>query len=451
MKISSIYNQFVNSGSTRSVKAKRNIIHSFFIKGVSIIIGLMMVPLTISYVNQSQYGIWLTLSSVIAWFSFFDVGFGNGLRNKFAESKANGNDFLVKAYVSTTYGILTMIFILVWIMFFMVNYELNWSSILNAPLELKNELSVVAIIVFSFFCIQIVLNTMSTILLADQKPAKASLIVTSGQVITLILIYFLTLTTKGSLIYLAWAIGIGPFAVSLVASLWFFNTSYKIYSPTIKLINFRYAKGIMSLGTKFFVIQIAAIVIYQTTNVIIAQVSGPEDVTVYNIAFKYFSIVTMVFAIIITPFWSAFTEAKSTNDYLWMKKAYQDLFKIVLSLIVFTIFMLLISKYVFNFWVGNMVSVSFSMSLVIALFVMINLWNMLFSQLLNGMGKIKLQLYISLIGTILNIPLALFLGKQYGVIGVVVSSIILSLISALYGPYQVNLLLNKRAKGIWDA
>ena len=451
MKISNVYNQFVNSGSTRSVKAKRNILHSFFIKGVSIITGLMMVPLTISYVNQSQYGIWLTLSSVIAWFSFFDVGFGNGLRNKFAESKANGNDFLVKAYVSTTYGILTMIFILVWIMFFMVNYELNWSSILNAPLELKNELSVVAIIVFSFFCIQIVLNTMSSILLADQKPAKAALIVTSGQVITLILIYFLTLTTKGSLIYLAWAIGIGPFAVLLVASLWFFNTSYKIYSPTIKLVNFRYAKGIMSLGTKFFVIQIAAIVIYQTTNVIIAQVSGPEDVTVYNIAFKYFSIVTMVFAIIITPFWSAFTEAKSTNDYLWMKKAYQNLFKIVLSLMVFTIFMLLISKYVFNFWVGNMVSVSFSMSLVIALFVMINLWNMLFSQLLNGMGKIKLQLYMSLIGTILNIPLAVFLGKQYGVIGVVVSSIILSLISALYGPYQVNLLLNKRAKGIWDA
>ena len=324
MKISNIYNQFVNSGSTRSVKAKKNILHSFFIKGVSIITGLMMVPLTISYVNQSQYGIWLTLSSVIAWFSFFDLGFGNGLRNKFAESKANGNDFLVKAYVSTTYGILTMIFILVWIIFFMVNYELNWSSILNAPLELKNELSVVAIIVFSFFCIQIVLNTMSSILLADQKPAKAALIVTSGQVITLILIYFLTLTTKGSLIYLAWAIGIGPFAVLLVASLWFFNTSYKIYSPTIKLVNFRYAKGIMSLGTKFFVIQIAAIVIYQTTNVIIAQVSGPEDVTVYNIAFKYFSIVTMVFAIIITPFWSAFTEAKSTNDYLWMKKTYQN-------------------------------------------------------------------------------------------------------------------------------
>lgn len=450
MKINYLFNKFVNSGSTRSIKVKKNILYSFFIKGLSIVTGLMMVPLTISYVNQSQYGIWLTLSSLISWFSFFDIGFANGLRNKFAESKAIGKDFLVKAYVSTTYGILATIFTVVWIVFFLVNFELNWSSILNAPLELRSELSFVAIIVFSFFCFQIVLNTISTILYADQKPAKAALIATLGQVNSLIIIYLLTLTTKGSLIYLAWAIGAGPLGVLIVSSIWFFNSSYKIYSPSIKLVNFQYAKGILSLGAKFFVIQIATVVIYQTTNIIIAQVSGPESVTVYNIAFKYFSIVTMCFAIVMTPFWSSFTEAKSTNDYIWMRKAYRNLFKIVLFLMVFTIFMLLISNYIFNIWVGNLVSVSFSMSLVVALFVIINLWNMLFSQLLNGMGKIKIQLYVSLIGTVVNIPFALFLGKHYGVIGVIMSSIILSLISALYGPYQVNLLLNQRAKGIWN-
>jgi O-antigen/teichoic acid export membrane protein len=206
----------------------------------------------------------------------------------------------------------------------------------------------------------------------------------------------------------------------------------------------------MTLGVKFFVIQIAVVVIYQTTNIIIAQVSGPDNVTVYNIIFKYFNIVTMVFAIVMTPFWSAFTEAKAMDDYAWMRKVYQNLLKIVLFLIGFTAFMLLISNYVFDFWIGDLVSVSFSMSMAVALFVAINLWNMLFSQLLNGMGKIKLQLYVSLIGTVLNIPLAVFLGNYFGVVGVVISSIILSLISALYGPYQVKLLLSKRAEGIWN-
>ncbi len=444
------YKSFFRNGHERTIRAKKNIAYSFLIKGIGIVINLALVPITINYVNPNQYGIWLTLSSIVAWFSFFDIGFGNGLRNKFAESKSIGDDYLVKAYVSTTYGILTIIFSLVWISFFLLNFELDWSIILNSPLELKNELSIVSIIVFGFFCIQIVLNTISTILFADQKPAKAAIITTLGQVISLGIIYILSLTTKGSLINLALAIGIGPFLVSIGASFWFFNTSYKIYAPSLKLVNLRYAKEILVLGSKFFVIQIAAIIIYQTTNLIISQVSGPGDVTVYNIAFKYFSIVTMLFAIIMTPFWSAFTEAKSKNDYIWMKKSFENLFKIVLFLILLTIFMLIISKYIFELWVGNLVSINFSMALVVSIFVMVNLWNMLFSQLLNGMGKIKLQLYVSLIGTFLNIPLAIYLGNRYGVNGVVISSVVLSLISAIYGPYQVNLLLNKSAKGIWN-
>lgn len=451
MKIKKIYNKFVNSDSSRSVKIKKNILTSFFIKGLSILTGLMMVPLTISYINQSQYGIWITLSSVIGWFSFFDMGFGNGFRNKFAESKALGNDFLAKAYVSTTYGVLTLIFLIVWVFFFFVNYELNWCNILNAPLELKNELSLVAVIVFSFFCLQIILNTLSTILLADQKPAKAALIGALGQVISLIIIYILTLTTKGSLIYLACALGIGPFLILLMSSLWFFKTSYRTYSPTIKLINFRYAKDIMSLGTKFFIIQIAVLVIYESTNIIISQVSGPQNVTIYNIAYRYFSVLTMIFYIIMAPFWSAFTEAKMLDDYIWMKKTFHKLIKTVLLLLVAAVFMLTISHFIFKLWIGNLVSISFSMSLVVAIYIMSCLWNMLFSQLLNGMGKIKLQMYFSLIGTTINIPLALFLGHKYGVNGVVLSPIIINLISAVYAPYQVNLLLNKKAKGIWNA
>ena len=78
-------NSVINKGHKRSVKAKKNILASFLIKGGNIAISLILVPLTIHYVNPTQYGIWLTLSSIIGWFAFFDIGFGNGLRNKFAE------------------------------------------------------------------------------------------------------------------------------------------------------------------------------------------------------------------------------------------------------------------------------------------------------------------------------------------------------------------------------
>jgi O-antigen/teichoic acid export membrane protein len=60
----------ITKGYERSVKAKKNILSSLIMRGCSIAISLVLVPLTINYVNPSRYGIWLTLSSIVAWFSF---------------------------------------------------------------------------------------------------------------------------------------------------------------------------------------------------------------------------------------------------------------------------------------------------------------------------------------------------------------------------------------------
>jgi O-antigen/teichoic acid export membrane protein len=112
--------------------------------------------------------------------------------------------------------------------------------------------------------------------------------------------------------------------------------------------------------------------------------------------------------------------------------------------------MILISNKVYRLWIGDIVSIRITVSIMVAIYVMTNIWNTLNSLLLNGMGKIKLQLYVSLTGILLNIPMAIFLGKKFGIEGVVLSSVFLNLISAIYAPIQVSLLLNRKAKGVWN-
>jgi O-antigen/teichoic acid export membrane protein len=441
---------FFTKGDLRSLKAKKNIFASFGIKGISIAVTLMLVPLTINYVNPTQYGIWLTLSSIIGWFSFFDIGFGNGLRNRFAEEKAIGNLKNARIYISTTYAVLAIIFGATWIVFFFINHLVKWSAILNAPQSMAGELITLALIIISFFCLQIVLKTINTVLIADQNPAKSAFIDMLGQVLALILIVVLIKTTDGSLIYLGFALGAGPIIVLLASSFWFYNTQYKHYAPAFAFVNFSYARDIMKVGIKFFIIQIAFIVIYQTSNIIIAQIGGPEDVTIYNIAFKYFAVATMAFSIIITPFWSAFTDAFAVKDYSWMNKTLKKLRIVSFSLIVLVIVMTFMSGLAFELWVGEMVHIRNSISIVMALYVITTIWNSLHSLLLNGIGKIKLQLYVSLIGTFFNIPLAMFLGKKMGIEGVIAASLLLNLISAIYSPIQLNKIINRKAKGIWN-
>src|ERR1700755_3062645 len=91
-----VLKKMLNKGHSRSANARKNILASFLIKGCNIAISLILVPLTIHYVNPTQYGIWLTLSSIIGWFAFFDIGFGNGLRNKFAEAIAKDDHVLAR-------------------------------------------------------------------------------------------------------------------------------------------------------------------------------------------------------------------------------------------------------------------------------------------------------------------------------------------------------------------
>ena len=100
--ISKIYSK-LGIKSQRTQGITKHVLLSFIYRGGSIASSFLLVPLTINYLDTENYGIWLTLSSFIGWFAFFDIGLGHGLRNKFSESKAQDKLELAQAYVSTAY------------------------------------------------------------------------------------------------------------------------------------------------------------------------------------------------------------------------------------------------------------------------------------------------------------------------------------------------------------
>lgn len=449
MLINRIKNYFTK-GHQRSIDAKKNILISFVNKGASICISFILVRLTINYVNPTNYGIWLTLSSIIGWFSFFDIGFGNGLRNRYAEAKAEKKYEKARIYVSTTYAVLTIVFVVVWIVFSIINQYVDWGGILNAPVMIRGELSRLVFIIISFFCLRLILKTVNTIIIADQKPALANFLDMLGQLLSLIVIFILTKTTKGSLIDLGFALGGAPVLILVVSSLVLFRKKYREFCPSINSVDFSYTKDIMGLGVKFFLIQIGAIVLFETTNVIISHVLGPEKVTVYGIAFKYFSVLNMSFIIVLAPFWSAFTDAYTTKDYVWMKNALKKL-KIVWNLSVpAALLMLLLSNFIYKLWIGNAVVIPFYVSTLMVFLALVSMRFNLFVYLINGIGKIKLQLYINIIMSLAFIPMAYLGCEKFGIKGILVINIFVGLVYAVVGQVQINKIMANKATGIWN-
>jgi O-antigen/teichoic acid export membrane protein len=411
----------------------------------------MLVPLTLNYIDVKRYGIWLTLSSIISWFGLFDIGLGNGLRNKFAEAIAKDQKELARTYVSTTYAVLLIIVGIIYLLFLIINPFLNWTKILNTPAEMGDELSKLVIVVFSFFSISFVFKLLGTIFVAEQKPAINNSFDVIANLLSLIIIYILTKTTSGSLLYLGITLSSAPVIVLLIASLFFYIKDYKYFRPSFRYIDFKYFKSLANLGTKFFILQIACLIIFATDNMIITQILGPAEVTPYNITYKYFSIPIMVFAIIISPFWSAYTEAITKNDIPWIKNSIFKLVKVWFMMILGVGIMLAIAKSFYRVWVGEQLQMQFILSAFMGLFAIISTWNNIFANFLNGVSKIKLQMYYGIIAMLINIPISVFFARNLnmGSAGVILGTCFSLLFGFVLGPIQYFKIINHTAKGIW--
>jgi O-antigen/teichoic acid export membrane protein len=452
LKAKELISTYFTKGHERSIKAKKNILASFLIRGLSIGISLLLVPLTINYINPSRYGIWLTLSSIVAWLSFFDIGLSQGLRNKFAEARAKNDDEIAQVYVSTTYALLGLIFVSIWIIFIIGNSFLNWSDILKVDSGMESEVSILALIVFTYFCISFVLKIITTILLADQLPAKSSLIDLLGQIISLVFILILVKTTQGSLLKLGIALCFSPLIVLIGANIYFFKGSYYKYRPTISKVKFEYSKGLFNLGLVFFVIQFANILQFQTANVIIARNFSTEDVTSYNIVYKYFGVLNMIFMIFLTPFWSASTEAFHKNDIQWIKNGIKKYSQLNILMILAGIIMLIFSEQVYRLWIGEgKVQIGFWLSFFGFLFFNTSIFGGKYVSFLNGISALRVQFIACILSPFLYIAAALILIRYFhlGVYALFIASILSNFNTFLLAPLQYHQIINKGRKGIW--
>jgi O-antigen/teichoic acid export membrane protein len=441
---------FWTVGHERTLKVKRNIIYTFLIKGISVLIGFMLVPLTIHYLNDVKYGIWITIASLVAWVNTFDIGLSNGLRNKLAHGLAiNEHDNIVE-YVSTTYAILFVIASAVFALFFALGSFFNWNQLLNVPASVDFDIWPIFLVTLGAFCMQFILQPLNSILIATHQPFKSSLILLLGQVLTYLLVYLLTLYTNGNLWLLVLVVAGSPVLVLLLANVLLFATSLRDFVPRKNAIHLQSAKSLLNVGSVFFLIQIGALVLYETDNIVITRVLGPEYVTVFNIPFKYFSIVTIIFTIIITPYWSAFTDAYARNDFDWIKRSVKKMRLIWLGFIAFALVLYLGADIFYKLWVKEMVLVPNMLSLTIAVYAITQTWLMLHAYLLNGVGKLRVQLILVLVTGVVNIPLSIWLVNIYGLPGTVLANIIVMLFMNSIITWQCQLIMDKKATGIWN-
>ena len=436
-------------GDTRSVKAKKNIIVSGFIKGADMLVYLLLVPLTLGYLNAYEYGIWLTLNSLLTWIDSFDIGLGNGLRNKLAEAIANDDKKQGRIYVSTTLYMLIFIIAIVFAILAVIIKSINWYGLLNVDAGVVPNLEDIILVSVAFFCLNFVFKFIGSVYMALQQPAVNYLIVFLGHLLSLIAIYALTLFTTGNLLLVAIVYSASPLLIYIAAYPITFMKIYPYLSPSYTLFRKDYLKELMGLSVLFFLLQIMGVVIFSMSNIIISKMFGPDQVTPYNIVYRYFSLLPIFFNLLLAPLWSATTDAYTKGDYDWIKRSRVKLNWILALFGLVLLLMVVCSDFVYKIWIGNEIDIDFLLSLSMGVYMFVLLWSMSYSYFLNGIGRLYVQTINTFVACVLFCPLCYFLCKGMGVIGVVICMSIVNLSGAVLNTIQLHKVLSRTDKGIW--
>lgn len=436
--------------NNRSARATKNTYAMLAIRGIGILISLVYVPLMLSILDKATYGILLTITTLIQWSSFFDVGLGNGLRNRLTESIAVNDIRRCKELVSTSYGVMSIIAVVMMLLGIVVVPQLNWSTILNAPESLSVELSNLMLCIAILISCNFPLKLITSILYAVQLPALSSLVAMLGQAVSfLTILLFVHLDVGLRMTGVGIITSAAPVAVYIAATFFIFRFRYRQFAPSLKYFNKRLISSVLSLGFNFFLLQIISLVLFQTNSLIITHVVGNEWVTDYNIAYRYLNVVNMLFALVAVPYWSASTDAYARGEYDWIRNRIRNLSKIWLLAVILGGAMIALAPLGYRLWVGDTVSVDYVLLSLILAYFAVNMGWVLWGNFINGIGAIRLQLWFTLGTAIIHVPLAVMFGNLWGIRGVALTMIITLLPNVIWAPIQVKKLLSGKAQGIW--
>lgn len=439
----------LSSVDKRSARAILNVALSFVIKGWAGGIQLILVPLILVCLGQYVAGIWLTISSMLLWVESFDFGLGNGLRNKLAEAVALDNWDEARRAVSTTFIIMLGLVVPLILLLLAIIMHIDAYELLNVDIEKLPNLYTTLLTTIVIVGITFVFKIIGNIYLGLQLPAVNNLLVVAGQTLGALAIFILH-KCYGELSLLQVAIA------STGATVLVYIVAYPItfhYFPQLrpswrmfdkKMLNILFAKGIM-----FFILQISGIVLFLSSNVLISNLLSPAEVTPYQVVYRYFSFVTMLFSIFVTPLWAATTDAYTKQDFDWIRMVTKRMYVLLCLFAILIVVMLLLAPYVYKIWVGEALYIDPLLSCMMAIYIMVIIYSLYFAHILFGIGHIRVQTYTTLAEAVCFFPLAYIGARIWGTPGILAALLFVNLFCAVTNTIQYKKIISGKATGIW--
>jgi O-antigen/teichoic acid export membrane protein len=389
-------------------------------RGFSLLAMFISVPLALRYLGSEQYALWMTITSIIGMLTFADLGLGNGLLNVISESHGKEDQDAALKYVSSAFVMLSCIAVLTTIAFLVAYPYLPWKQLFNLSLPLAiHEAGPATAAFVACFILSLPLGIVQRVQLGYQQGYINNLWGGIGSIFGLLAL-LLGIHLRLGLHWLVLAIAGVPVLMLMLNGLFLFGIERPWLRPRLHAFSLQTAKRLLGIGLAFFVIQASMAAGYQSDNLILAQILGPESVTVYAVAYKLFSVAPAVLTILTMPLWPAYGEALARQDLGWIKKTLRRTLLLGLALMIpANLSLIILGQHLVHLWVG------FQVTPPIVLLVGLGLWGILnglllpLGMFLNGLNAIRFAALCHCFMCAVSIVLGIWLTRLIGISGVI--------------------------------
>jgi len=398
-------------------------------RGIGVGTVIISVPLTLSYLGAERYGMWMTMSSIVALLGFADLGIGYGLLNLIAQADAEGDRIKAQRYVSTAFAIFALVAVFLGVCLVLLYPFVPWPGLFNVTSKTAVSEAGPSIAAFtSCFLVGLVLGVATAIRAGHQEGYFNSISAAIGNVLGLVFV-LLAIALRQGLPVLVLALAGAP----LLATSANLALIVRRHRPWLRFdrhsVDRDVAAVLLRTGLLFLVLQVSLTVGNASDSLVVAQIVGPSAVASYNVAFRLFSIVTLLTSVWLVPLWPAYREATARGDVAWVRRTLRR--SIRLSLIVtipVAALLVLLGQRAIGFWVGASVQVPSSLLLGFGCWAVLAAFGNAASMYLNGAQIIWFQVLTATTTAAANIVLSVYLTYRFGVAGVVWGTVIASVL-----------------------
>lgn len=387
-------------------------------KGANLFVMIISVPLAVGHLGSERYGLWMTLTSLIALLGFSDLGVGASLVNAVARTHAEGRDKALAGVVATGFSLLVAIAAVILLAFFACYPWMNWARLLNItqPALTLEAAPAFAVLVVGL-ALSLPLNVVTQVQNGLLEGYRASVWSALGAMAGLGGL-MLAVRANATLPALVFAVAAGPVLAAALNSAYEFTVRRPELRPSFSATTGPQRKALLGSSLLFFVLQVCVTVVNNSDNFVAAHILSLEDVAHYSVSQRLFSIPPMLLGFVFTPLWPAYQQAKTRGDHAWIRRTFRRSLWLAAAIAVpYAVVAVLAGPTLVTLWVGPDFVLTFGQLLGFGAWCVCGCLAGALGMCLNGLNVLLPQAIFAVVNIGVSILLKVNLTRQLDLAG----------------------------------